>query len=41
MKQAVSLIGVQCTHHLRNGLDKQAAAQLHRRKMGGRPQVPL
>ncbi|KPG98151.1 hypothetical protein AEQ67_16295 [Pseudomonas sp. RIT-PI-q] len=26
MKQVVSLVGVQCTHHLRNGLSKQAAA---------------
>ena len=26
MKQAVSLVGVQCTHHLRSGLHKQATA---------------
>jgi hypothetical protein len=32
MKQAVSLVGVQFTHHLRSGLSKQATAQVHPKK---------
>ncbi len=41
VKQAVSLVGVQCTHHLRSGLSKQAAAQVHPRKTECCTQVPL
>ncbi|KPU54751.1 hypothetical protein AN403_1227 [Pseudomonas fluorescens] len=32
MKQAVSLVGVQFTHHLRSSLSKQATAQVHPKK---------
>src|SRR5689334_888939 len=41
VKQAVSLVGVQCTHHLRSGLSQQAAAQVHRKKTEYFTQVPL